>query len=477
MHSLDDELDSVESDVEMEGSSGLAPPPQSAATRMKSASNTLSNLAAEVSSSAKNMSNSAERGARGFLSRHSNIDEEAARRISDLESQVITLREAFQKADDHCATLEGRLADASSDRNRAEDLIRLLEAENDALKKRVEKLERREFGRAMGMTSGRAGANSNNGGSFTVALNDTDAGAKGEDPLKGSLDAIRKNRAQPFRQGSVKSFNPTQDLDLESVVSEQEPPRSTTASVATGNSGDSSLPTHGNDVYDYQDQERRYERRGGHESDDGSEIVEDQLRVLPSENQEKEKGSVPTESAQPQKRGMFGLGKLMSNLHNESFAILETLQEENADGAAKPGVVRGVQQHQQQTNRSNGVNSVRHTVDDAADVADEISHKLSTDTRERGKASNSNAAGRDTRSTQHLPPKSTASGETAATSYMTNSTAPHQTQAGGVESWFRRQRNSIAKNLGGADEVSIAGHSVASQGGFSVNLAMKEELN
>lgn len=167
----------------------------------------------------------------------------------------------------------------------------------------------------------------------------------------------------------------------------------------------------------------------------------------------------------------------MSNLHNESFAILETLQEENADGAAKPGVVRGVQQHQQQTNRSNGVNSARHTVDDAADVADEISHKLSTDIRECGKASNSDAAGRDTRSTQHLPPKSTASGETAATSCMTNSTAPHQTQAGGVESWFRRQRNSIAKNLGGADEVSIAGHSVASQGGFSVNLAMKEELN
>ena len=114
------------------------------------------------------------------------------RRISDLESQVVTLREAFQKADDHCASLERRLADASSDRDRAEDLICLLEAENDALKKRVEELERREFGRAMGMTSGRAGANSNNGGSFAVALNDTDTGAKGEDPLKGSLDAIRK---------------------------------------------------------------------------------------------------------------------------------------------------------------------------------------------------------------------------------------------------------------------------------------------
>ena len=65
---------------------------------------------------------------------------------------------------------------------------------------------------------------------------------------------------------------------------------------------------------------------------------------------------------------------------------------------------------------------------------------------------------------------------------MTNSTAPHQTQAGG-ESWFRRQRNNIAKgvneslrNMGGTDEASIAGHSVVSQGGFSMNLAMKEEL-
>lgn len=481
LHSLDDELDEVDSDVE--GSSGLAPPSQSAANRMISASNTLSNLAAEVSSSAKHMSNSAERGARGFLSRHSNIDEEAARRISDLESQVDTLREAFQKADDHCANLEGRLADASSDRDRAEDLIRLLEAENDALKKRVEELERREFGRAMGMTSGRAGANSNNGGgSFAVALNDTDTGAKGEDPLKGSLDAIRKNRVQPFRQGSVKSFNPMQDFDLESVVSEREPPRSA-ASVATGNSGDSSPPTHGNDEYDYQDQVRRYEHRGGYESDDGSENVEDiedQLRALPSENpndrrfmhQENDNGSVPSGSVQPQKRGMFGLGKLMSNLHNESFAILETLQEENAGGPAKP----------QQANRPNGVHARRHTVDDPADIADEISHKLSADIREWGNAPNSNAAGRDTRSAQHLPLKSTASGETAATSYMTNSTAPHQSQAGG-ESWFRRQRNNIAKgvneslrNMGGTDEASIAGNSVVSQGGFSMNLAMKDEL-
>lgn len=290
----------------------------------------------------------------------------------------------------------------------------------------------------------------------------------------------------------MKSFNPMQDFDLESVVSEREPPRSA-ASVATSNSGDSSPPTHGNDEYDYQDQERRYEHMGGYESDDGSENIEDiedQLRALPSENPndhrfmkpEKEKGSVPTESAQPQKRGMFGLGKLMSNLHNESFAILETLQEENADGATKPGAVRGVQQNQQQTNRSNGVASRRHTVDDPADVADEISHKLSTDIREWGNASNSNAVGRDTRSAQHLPLKSTASGETAATSYMTNSTAPHQTQAGG-ESWFRRQRNNIAKgvneslrNMGGTDEASIAGHSVVSQGGFSMNLAMKEEL-
>lgn len=475
LHSLDDELDSVESDVE--GSSGLPPPPQSAATRMKSASISLSNLAAEVSYSAKHMSTSAERGARGFLNRHSNIDDEAARRISDLEAQVATLREAFQMADDHCATLEGRLVDTSSDRDRAEDLIRLLEAENDALKKRVEELERREFGRAMGMTSGKAGATSNNGGSFTVALNDTDTDAKGEDPLKGSLDAIRKNRVQPFRQGSVKSFNPMQDFDLESVVSEREPPRST-ASVATDKSGDSSPPIHGNDEYDYQDQERSYEHRGGYESDDGSENIEDiedQLRALPSENpndnrfmnQEKDKGSVPNGSAEPQKRGIFGLGKLMSNLHNESFAILETLQEENAGGAAKP----------QQANRPNGVHARRHTVDDPADVANEISHKLSTDIREWG-----NAGGKDTRSAQRLPIKSTASGETAATSSMTNSTPPHQTHAGG-ESWFRRQRNNIAKgvneslrNTGGMDEASLAGHSVVSQGGFSMNLAMKDEL-
>ena len=60
--------------------------------------------------------------------------------IADLESQVGTLREAFQTAEDHVVTLEGKLTDAASDRKKAEDLIRLLEAENEALKKRVKEL-------------------------------------------------------------------------------------------------------------------------------------------------------------------------------------------------------------------------------------------------------------------------------------------------------------------------------------------------
>jgi len=323
--SLDDELDEVDSDVE--DSSGLAP--------LKSASNTLSNLAAEVSTGAKNMSNSAERGARGFLSRrHSNFDEGATRRMADLESQVVTLREAFQTAEDHVAALEGRLADASSDRDRAEDLVRLLEAENDALKKRVVELERREFGRAMGMTTGRAGTNKNSG-TFMVALNDNDAGTKKEDPLKGSLDAIRKNRVQPISGGSVKSFNPMQDFDLESVVSEREPPKST-ASDATGNPGDASPISYGNEKHDYHDQEPRHDHHGAaYESDDGSGNIEDRNK-FPSENPHdprimpQEKGAAATTSVQPHKRGMFGLGKLMSSLHDESSAILETLQEEGS---------------------------------------------------------------------------------------------------------------------------------------------------
>eukprot|EP00563_Minutocellus_polymorphus_P002095 CAMPEP_0181042040 /NCGR_PEP_ID=MMETSP1070-20121207/11930_1 /TAXON_ID=265543 /ORGANISM="Minutocellus polymorphus, Strain NH13" /LENGTH=976 /DNA_ID=CAMNT_0023120211 /DNA_START=129 /DNA_END=3059 /DNA_ORIENTATION=- len=480
-HSLDDELDDVDSDVE-EGASGSGLLTSTAATRMKSASNTLSNLAAEVSSSAKNMSNNAERGAMGFLSRHSNMDEEGTRRTADLESQVNTLREAFQTAEDHVATLEGRLAYAISDRDRAEDLIRLLEAENDGLKKRVEELERREFGRAMGMTTGKAGMN-NTGGTFTVALNDADAGTKKEDLLKGSLDVLRQNRVQPFRQGSMKSLHAMQDFDLESVVSEREPPKSV-ASAATGDSGNSSSPTHDNDTYDHQ--RERFEHGAAHESDDGSgysEDIGDQLRALPSENPDdhrlrhEEKRSSPTSSAQPQKRGIFGLGKLMSNLHNESFAILETLQEENAQGTGKPGAPRG-----DHVNRPNGVHSHRRPTDDPADVADEISHQLSTDIREWGNAPNS-TTGKDTRSAQHLPLKSTASGETAATSYMSNATAPQNQVAG--ESWLRRQRNNIAKgvneslrNIGTdvSDGASIASHSVVSQGGFSMNLAIKDEL-
>ena len=256
LQSLDDELDDVDS------ASGSVLPPAAVANRIKSASNTLSNLAAEVSSSA-------ERGARGFLGRQSSIDEDGARMIADLESQVDTLREAFHTAEDHVVTLEGKLTDAASDRKKAEDLIRLLEAENEALKKRVKELERREFGRAMGMTTGRAGMNNTSGIS-----NDTDAVTKEEDPLKGSLDALRKNRAQPFRQGSVKS------IDLESVESVREPPRST-ASGATGNSGDLSLPTHGSSTCDQQG--RKYGYGDASESE--------------------EKRSSPTSTAQPQKRG------------------------------------------------------------------------------------------------------------------------------------------------------------------------------
>lgn len=313
LQSLDDELDDVDRGVE-EGASGSVLPPAAVANRMKSASNTLSNLAAEVSSSA-------ERGARGLLSRQSNIDEDGARMIADLESQVDTLREAFQTAEDHVVTLEGKLTDAASDQKKAEDLIRLLEAENKTLKKRVEELERREFGRAMGMTTGRAGMNNTSG----ILSNDTDAVTKEEDPLKGSLDALRKNRVQPFRQGSVKS------IDLESVASVREPPRST-ASAATGNSGDSSLPTHDSSTC----------------------------------NQHEEKRSSPTSTAQPQKRGMFGLGKLMSNLHNESSATLETLQEETAQGTVKPGASRG-----DLVNSPNKVHSHHRPTDDPADVAGE----------------------------------------------------------------------------------------------------------
>ena len=323
LQSLDDELDDVDS------ASGSVLPPAAVVNRMKSASNTLSNLAAEVSSSA-------ERGARGFLGRQSSIDEDGARMIADLESQVDTLREAFHTAEDHVVTLEGKLTDAASDRKKAEDLIRLLEAENEALKKRVKELERREFGRAMGMTTGRAGMNNTSGIS-----NDTDAVTKEEDPLKGSLDALRKNRAQPFRQGSVKS------IDLESVESVREPPRST-ASAATGNSGDSSLPTHDSSTYDQQG--RKYGHGDASDPDYGSE----------------EKRSSPTSTAQPQKRGMFGLGKLMSNLHNESFATLETLQEETAQGTVKPGASRG-----DHVNSPNNVHSHHRPTDDPADVAGE----------------------------------------------------------------------------------------------------------
>jgi chromosome segregation ATPase len=110
VQSLDDELDDVDSDVE-EGASSSVLPPATVANRMKSASNTLSNLAADVSSSA-------ERGARSFLGRQSNIDKDGARMIADLESQVDALQEAFQTAEDHVVTLEGKLTDAASDRKK-----------------------------------------------------------------------------------------------------------------------------------------------------------------------------------------------------------------------------------------------------------------------------------------------------------------------------------------------------------------------
>ena len=136
-------------------------------------------------------------------------------------------------------------------------------------------------------------------------------------------------------------------IDLESVESVREPPRST-ASAATGNSGYSSLPTHDSSTYDQQG--RKYGHGDASDPDYGSE----------------EKRSSPTSTAQPQKRGMFGLGKLMSNLHNESFATLETLQEETAQGTVKPGTSRG-----DQVNSPNKVHSHHRPTDDPADVAGE----------------------------------------------------------------------------------------------------------
>jgi len=534
------------------------------ASLIQSAASTISNLAREVSGNTK--SNSTE----GLPRRQSGTGEGQERTISDLKLRLELMREALCESEDQVAKLEGMLANVASDRDRAERYARELEVKNDALSKRVEEMERREFGRAMGMTTSRAGATSG----ITVASQATITASFDEsDPTR---DALKKNRAQPFRQGSTRSVASlgvhSHDIDLNSVVSGDG-----TKSTATGPSADEATATIDNEnasaVADVSDnvvaQSRSLPSVRRSEKDHQPKVFSDMSTPLTKHSFVASEPRAPPAHTAPRKHGMFGLGRLMENLHHESFSVLETLEEENSWPAKRvpsasprrrkglsgagpsseannnPYLNGGVHRDHNSRNghhskdrvlgiagahskypdaeldnvpaskmpkvrlprsssKRRNAQKARDTSDcedgkvdidiDPAEVADEISHKLSTDIRSWGNASNSRAA--STVIAKETEPSKSASVETETTvSESQMSSSPPQSpgqQQGSVpprsSGWLSgslglaKQRDTIMKlatdsirHAGAAGTASANGTDTASVVS-SLNLAMEDEL-